>query len=184
MYGPQGDLLHLSQVILNAGHPAEEHAVSQFAQNCDGLAHQVNRTIVDACLSSAHLFSNQPNIHFRCCIRQQVEGRASQTITYKLRDSRDSESQMHRDAGEHEIANAQNSVLDEQGADIGPNTRAIPSHDQTNAQVAYNHSASAQPVRALKFIFRIRMLLETTLKPEMTKLREIQRNTGRRMGSS
>ena len=43
--------------------------------------------------------------------------------------------------------------------------------------------ASAHVVRALKFISLMSRLLDTTLNPEMTKLKEIQRNTGRKMGS-
>ena len=42
----------------------------------------------------------------------------------------------------------------------------------------------AHAVKALKFMSRISKLRETTLNPEITKLSEIQRRTGRNVGSS
>ena len=140
VHAPQGDAPHGFSLVLDAGHPAEQDAVTKLAQHRDGLSHQVDRPIVDACRCRAQPFSHEPNVHFGRGVGEHVEGCASQSVAQQFPPFAHAEAQGPRDVRQVEVPHAQDQVLDQQGTDIRPDSRPAVGQAQAHAEIAEQHA--------------------------------------------
>ena len=140
VHGAKRHVPHLFVVALDARQSTEQHAVSQFSQDSDGLSHEVHSSVVQACLARAEFFAHEVHVDFGRRISQQIERGAAHPVSEQLTNTGQFEPLKNRDSGEPQIAQTEHGVLNEQGTHIGPYAGAIVRHGQSHAKIAHHHA--------------------------------------------